>query len=119
MNPDDFWFSIIEIIVSLFQLCTHSFRYEDIVADIVSDDESPARYRTAADYKQKKSAALSERPKALFTVGETRKIVQDEKDAGRRKMGVSYRTFINLQAPYKVFVITLKFKRSDFEIVML
>ena len=69
------------------------FRYEDIVADIVNDDESPARYRTAADYKQKKSAALSERPKALYTVGETRKIVQDEKEAGRRKMGVRNRFF--------------------------
>ena len=64
------------------------FRYEDIVAHTLSDDESPARYGTAADYRQKKAAALGERPKALYTVGETRKIVQDEKEAGRRKMGV-------------------------------
>lgn len=64
------------------------YRYEDIVADVLSDDESPSHFRTAADYKQKKSAALSGRPKALYTVGETRKIVQDEKEAGRRKMGV-------------------------------
>ena len=59
------------------------------MADVLSDDESPSRLRPASDYRQEKASALAGRPKALYTVGDTRKIVQDEKEAGRRKMGVS------------------------------
>ena len=67
-------------------MITLFFRYEEIVADVLSDDDSPAR--PAGNYSKKKSLNAFSRPKALYTVGETRKIVQDEKDVGRRKMGV-------------------------------
>jgi hypothetical protein len=65
------------------------YRYHDILADL-SDDGSPERFRSAADYRKDKYKELSNRPRALYTVGDTQKLVNQEKKTGKKKIGVCF-----------------------------
>ena len=63
-------------------------RYEEIVTDMISDEESsPDRRKAAA--RRNKYQQLSTGPRALYTVGQTQKMVQQEKSVGKKKIGVS------------------------------
>ncbi|XP_060559885.1 centrosomal protein of 95 kDa-like, partial [Ruditapes philippinarum] len=61
-------------------------QYHDILADL-SDDGSPERFRSAADYRKDKYKELTNRPRALYTVGDTQKLVNQEKKTGKKKIG--------------------------------
>lgn len=59
------------------------------MSEMVSDDEgSPGRRKTTTRRNQYKE--LSTGPRALYTVGQTQKMVQKEKSASKKKIGVSH-----------------------------
>ncbi|XP_053377134.1 centrosomal protein of 95 kDa-like isoform X2 [Mercenaria mercenaria] len=61
-------------------------QYHDILANL-SDEGSPERFRSAADYRKDKYKQLASRPRALYTVGDTQKLVEQEKQSGKKKIG--------------------------------
>lgn len=61
-------------------------QYHDIIADL-SENESPDRFRMAEDYRKNKYKEMSSRPRALYTVGDTQKLVEQEKECGKKKIG--------------------------------
>lgn len=70
-------------------------RYRDILAEF-SDEGSPDRFKTAADYRKNKYKELASRPRALYTVGDTQKLVEQEKQSGKKKIGVCVSFYISL-----------------------
>lgn len=63
-------------------------RYEDIVSDLNSiDDASPDTVKATRDYGRAKYRTTVEQPQTLYSVGETHKLVQKEKDLGKKKIG--------------------------------
>jgi hypothetical protein len=54
----------------------------------MSEDGSPDRFQKAEDYRKNKFKEISTRPRALYTVGDTQKLVEQEKQSGKKKIGV-------------------------------
>ncbi|KAL4227155.1 Centrosomal protein of 95 kDa [Mactra antiquata] len=61
-------------------------QYHDALGDL-SDEGSPDRFKKAAEYRRNKYSELSSRPRALYTLGDTQKMVQQEKHTGKKKIG--------------------------------
>ncbi|WAR25456.1 CEP95-like protein [Mya arenaria] len=64
---------------------TSPHRYKNVVIDLLSDEDSPDRAKSSS--RRSRYQELANRPTALYTYGETKQLVQQEKNVGKKKMG--------------------------------
>ncbi|XP_052781119.1 centrosomal protein of 95 kDa-like isoform X2 [Mya arenaria] len=60
-------------------------QYKNVVIDLLSDEDSPDRAKSSS--RRSRYQELANRPTALYTYGETKQLVQQEKNVGKKKMG--------------------------------